>query len=85
MTPPRGAFLSAYSPDGSLFATASDSGVVTVWDVALHEPAYEFTLPSTFPTAIAWSSDTMHIGGAHPLALRSRLPYLLPSQSVHPG
>lgn len=61
------AFPSAFSADGALFATGGESGVVTVWDVALHQPAYQFTISDTAPTSITWSPDSKHIGGAFSL------------------
>ncbi len=55
----------AFSPDGSLLATGSSTGVV-IWDPATQEPIYRLNEVTGGKTSLAWSPDGVLLAAAGP-------------------
>ena len=62
-------YTTAASPDGKLFATGGERGVVTMYDTRTHRPVRRYTLKEGLIQSLAFSPDsrTLFVGGQEPI------------------
>lgn len=61
-----GVTASAWSPDGTLIASAYDNAIIVIWDAVTFQQRYLLTIDvQSQPYSLRWSSDSHYLACAH--------------------